>query len=168
MVFKQSPALGCSGGSGGGPAACGLSFWSPHPPERLKHELLRQESPAGDYSPHQLLGAPGWPGSLSCMTSWSAAARTEVPWQCSLLAETCSADTAVVWASISFQDRGEAIVWALLGWGQTTQPSSKSVGAETVGKTHHELLSHPCGFLHHLHQSHSCGRSWHRGSRAAD
>lgn len=56
--FKQSPVLGCSGGSGGGPAACGLSFWSPRSPERLKHGLLRQESPAGKYSPLQLLGAP--------------------------------------------------------------------------------------------------------------
>ncbi|RMC03322.1 hypothetical protein DUI87_20518 [Hirundo rustica rustica] len=37
---------------------------SSHPSENLKLELLRQESPAGEYSPHQLLGGLIWPGSL--------------------------------------------------------------------------------------------------------
>lgn len=83
MTLKQNPALSCSSGSGGGPAACGLSLWSPHPPERLMHELLRQKSPVGEYSPHQL-GLPGQPGSLSHRRGWSAAAQTEVSWQCSL------------------------------------------------------------------------------------
>lgn len=116
MVFKQSPALECSVGSGEGPAARGLR-------ERLKHELLRQESLVGEYNPHQLMRAHGWPGTLSCMMCWSAAAQTDIPLQWSLLVETCSSDTAVVWPSTSFQDRSDAVVWTLLGWGKPSSPT---------------------------------------------
>lgn len=105
--------------------------------------------------------AHSWPGTLSCVMDWSAAAQTEVLLQWSLLVETCSSDTAVVWASTSFQNRSEAVVWTLLGWGKPSSPTLSQWDLRR-GKSHHELLLHPCGFLCYLHWSHSCGWSQHR------
>lgn len=138
----------------------------------LEPSFTREAPKAGvsswEAQPTPAPGSPGWSGSLSHTTGWSVAAPAEVPPQCLLLAETCSADTAVVWAGTSFQDRVKAIIWAQLGWEQTTQPSSKSVGAEMGGKSHRELLCHPCRFLHRLRWSQSRGRSWHpRGQQGS-
>lgn len=140
------------------------SFWSSHLPERLKHELLRRESPSREYSPHhpQLAWQPLLYIRLVCISTDRSTlavltASGDVQyWHCCGLGQhfisgqrwSCCLDTIVM--------------------GTNTCHSSKSMVAEAGVKLHHELLTHPCRFLYCLHLPYSCGSSWHRGSRAAD
>lgn len=50
--LSKAQHLAVAVGQVGGPETPGFSFWSSHPSESLKLELLGWESPAGEYSPH--------------------------------------------------------------------------------------------------------------------